>query len=105
MKTHFFACVFLAAGLSFPMAALAQTGAAAPAPGETRVTVANGRLHHSPKRFETPAFIARIEQARQAKALARQEARTSREHRLAVKDGRVSHVPKAPAVVMATGDQ
>lgn len=103
MKTRLVACAFLAAGLCLPMAAPAQTGAVAP--GETRVTVANGRLHHSPKRFETPAFIARIEQARQAKALARQEARTAREHRLAVKDGRMNHVPKAPTVVMATGDQ
>jgi hypothetical protein len=96
MKTPLMICVLLCAA---PGAALAQ---AAPAPGENRVGVVNGRLHHSPKRFETPQFQAQLQRDRAAK-LARHDAR--REHRLVVRDGRTNHVPKAATSMMATADQ
>ena len=99
MKSPLMVRALLCAAIAAPGAALAQ---AAPAPGESRVTVVNGRLHHSPKRFETPEFQAQLQQDRTEK-LARQDAR--REHRLVVRDGRLSHVPKAPVSMMATADQ
>lgn len=98
MNIALVACAVLCAG-GLPGIAAAQ---AAPAAGETRVSVVNGRLHHSPKRFETPEFQAQLTQDRAAK-LARQDAR--REHRLVVRDGRVNHVPKAATSMMATADQ
>lgn len=99
MKSPLMIGVLLCAAMAAPGAALAQV---APAPGESRVSIVNGRLHHSPKRFETPEFQAQLRQDRAAK-LARQDAR--REHRLVVRDGRVNHVPKAATSMMATADQ
>jgi len=99
MKSPLMVCVLLSAAIVAPGAALAQ---AAPAAGESRVSVVNGRIHHSPKRFETPEFQAQLKQDR-SERLARQDAR--REHRLVVRDGRLSHVPKAPTSMMATADQ
>ena len=98
MKIALVACALLCAG-GLPGIAAAQ---AAPAAGETRVSVVNGRIHHSPKRFETPEFQAQLRQDR-TERLARHDAR--REHRLVVRDGRLSHVPKAPVSMMATADQ
>ena len=98
MKIALVACAVLCAG-GLPGIAGEQ---AAPAAGETRVSVVNGRLNHSPKRFETPEFQAQLRQDR-TERLARQDA--GREHRLVVRDGRVNHVPKAPVSMMATADQ
>lgn len=85
-----FALAVAAALIVQPVAVLARDLA----PGESKATVVNGRINHSPKRFDTPQFKAKLEADRQAKAHARQQSRTAREHGVKVSDGRMTFAPK-----------
>lgn len=79
-----------------------------PAPGEVAVSVVNGRMNAVPKRFSTPEYLAEAQarrDARESRAAIRQAERSSREHGVAVRDGRLNFAPKAPVSMMAITDQ
>ena len=87
-------------------APLAAAQAQTLAPGESKATVVNGRINHAPKRFATPQFTAQLEADRQAKAQARQQTHTARDHGVKVSDGRMTFAPKTAAgSAMAAADQ
>lgn len=94
---------FILAAIAAAPLAVAQ--AQTLAPGETKATVVNGRINHTPKRFDTPQFKAQLEADRQAKALARQQPHTAREHGVKVSDGRMTFAPKAARGALAAADQ
>ena len=101
---HPIVAVTAAVSLGLAGTALARSADKA-APGEVAVSVVNGRMTFTPKRFSTPEYLAEAQARRDAKAQRRQAARAAREHGVAVANGRMSFAPKPAASAFAITDQ
>lgn len=98
--------VAITAAVSIGLAgtALAQSADKA-APGEVAVSVVNGRVNFTPKRFASPEYQAQAQARRDAKARERSAPRTGREHGVTVSNGKMTFAPKPAAGALAATDR